>query len=197
MLLSAYLIGCISSAKLLAKTFKSLNVYRVGTGHPDTENIFNNVSKSLGILTGLIDMGKIYILLWLSKLILELPYFGWGDSTIFKLLLFVGLSSILGHCFPITHKFIGGRGMFSYIGIILFFAPTPMLVIAILAAFIVIKYHQIRFAKFMIILLPPILNLIPIMNKTNYSTRFIWEMFLAAVIIGILNFLVSKRKGEF
>lgn len=197
MLLSAYLIGCISSAQLLAKTFRNLNIYRVGTGHPDTENIYNSVSKSLGILTGLIDIGKIYIVLWFSKLILELPYFGWGDKTIFNLLLLVGFTSILGHCFPITQKFIGGRGMFSYIGFILFFAPIPMLIISIIAAFIVIKYHQIRFAKFMIILLPPILNLIPIMNKTNYSTKFIWEMFLAAVIIGLLNFLVSKRKGEF
>jgi len=192
-----YLIGCFSSSRLLAKSFRSLNIYKVGTGHPDTENIFHNVSMPLGILAGMVDLGKMYLLLFLSKTTLSQPYFGFDQSTIMNLLLLIGFFVILGHCFPITHKFRGGRGMFSYIGFVLFFAPLPMLIVAISALIIVIKFGQIRFAKFMIVLLPPLLNFIPLLNTTyQYSAGFIGKMWLAAAIIGVLNILVSKKLGE-
>lgn len=192
-----YLIGCFSSSRLLAKYFRSLNIYKVGTGHPDTENIFHNVSMPLGILAGLIDLGKMYLLLFFSKAIFSQPYFAFSQATIMNLLLVIGFFIILGHCFPITHKFRGGRGMFSYIGFVLFFAPLPMLIVAISALIIVIKFAQIRFAKFMIVLLPPLLNFIPLLNTTyQYSPGFIGKMWLAAAIIGIFNILVSKKLGE-
>ncbi|MFO7895713.1 MAG: glycerol-3-phosphate acyltransferase [Candidatus Cloacimonadales bacterium] len=192
-----YLIGCFSSSRLLAKYFRSLNIYKVGTGHPDTENIFHNVSKPLGILAGLVDLGKMYLLLQSARLILSLPYFGFGQPTIMNLLLLTGFFIILGHCFPLTHKFRGGRGMFSYIGFVLFFAPLPMLIVAICALFIIIKFAQNRFAKFMLVLLPPLLNFIPFFNTTfQHSPGFIGKMWLAAAIIGILNILVSKKLGE-
>lgn len=191
-----YLIGCFSSSRLIAKTFRSLNIYKVGTGHPDTENIFNNVSKSLGILAGVIDLSKMYFLLLLSRYALNLDYFGFSQEAILNLLLLVGFFSILGHCFPATHKFRGGRGLFSYIGFVLFFAPIPIIIICLISVFVIVKYHQIRFAKFIIVLLPPLLNFIPILNSTNYSTDFIGQLWLAAATIGVLNLLVSKRLGD-
>jgi len=37
LLILSYLIGCHSAARLIAKYFRSLNIDKVGTGHPDTE----------------------------------------------------------------------------------------------------------------------------------------------------------------
>ncbi len=197
MLPLAYLIGCFSSSILIAKSFRHLNIFKVGTGHPDTQNIFNNVSKPLGFLAGVIDLGKMYLLLVLGKFILSSNYFNFSGETLQNLLLIIGFTIIAGHCFPITHKFRGGRGLFSYMGFVLFFAPIPMMIIGILSIFIVIKFKQVRFCEFMIVLIPPLLNLIPILNRTNYSTTFIGKMFIAALLIGLFNILVSKRQGNF
>lgn len=197
MLIVAYIVGCLSSSIIIAKSFRNLNIYKVGTGIPDTENIFMNVSKSLGILVGLIDLGKMYLFLFLSNFILNLDYFNIGRETNQNLLLLIGFVLIVGHCFPAFYKFNGGRGMFSYIGFVLFFAPFPMLLIGIISIFIIFKFKQIRFAKFMIVLLPPLLNFIPFLNDTNYSPAFIGKMFFAAIVIGLLNILVSKKMGEF
>jgi glycerol-3-phosphate acyltransferase PlsY len=47
LILLSYLLGCFSTARLVAKWAKSLNIYRVGTGHADSENIYENVSHPL------------------------------------------------------------------------------------------------------------------------------------------------------
>jgi glycerol-3-phosphate acyltransferase PlsY len=49
------MFGGFSTARILAKSVRSLNIYKVGTGLADTENIFQNVSRPMGILVGLID----------------------------------------------------------------------------------------------------------------------------------------------
>ena len=49
LLIISYLLGCFSTAKLFAKSYKSINVYKVGSGHPDTQNIYNNIDKKFYI----------------------------------------------------------------------------------------------------------------------------------------------------
>jgi len=59
LILLSYLLGCFSTARLVAKWAKSLNIYRVGTGHADSENIYENVSHPLGLMVGAIDAANI------------------------------------------------------------------------------------------------------------------------------------------
>ena len=54
-ILLSYLLGCYSTARVVAKSAKSLNIYRVGTGHPDSENIYSHVSRPLGLMVGAMD----------------------------------------------------------------------------------------------------------------------------------------------
>ncbi len=190
----SYLIGCFSAAKMIAKNYKSINIYKVGTGHPDTLNIYSNIDKSLGIFTGIIDLGKVFFYLYLLQYLLNIPssieWIGANIGTENHLLIF-GFSMVIGHCLPITHKFKGGRGFFSYIGFVTFFAPWPMIIIAVLALFIVVRFKQIRFAQYMIVFFPPFLNFFFTPHKS-----FIGKMFIAAALMAIINFIVSKKKGE-
>ena len=57
----AYLYGCFSTARIVAKGFRSLDIYKVGTGLADTENIYANISRPLGVLVGALDMAKAYL----------------------------------------------------------------------------------------------------------------------------------------
>jgi len=190
LLILSYLIGCHSAARLIAKYFRSLNIDKVGTGHPDTENIFHNVGKFLGILTGIVDFGKIY--LYLIVLNFFLNYFAITQSISSQNhLLVLGFIMVVGHCMPVTHHFKGGRGLFTYMGLVTFFAPWPMIIVIFLAMIAVFFFKQIRFAQYMIVLLPPFINFFFPGGK-----EFLGKMFIAAFLMGIINYFVSKKLGE-
>jgi len=189
----SYCLGCFSIARFIAKKYKSMNIYKVGTGHPDTENIYSNISKALGILAGVADFGKIYLYLFLIRfLILRfVPDLTSEDIMRNHFFLSLGFVMIIGHCLPASHHFKGGRGIFTYMGLVTFFAPYPMLIIAFLSLFLVIFFKQIRFAQYMIVLMPPFINFLFPGGK-----EFLGKMFIVAIMMALINFFVSKRLGE-
>ncbi len=196
LVLVSYFLGCFSTAKLLAKYYKNINIYKIGTGHPDTLNIYNNIDKALGIFTGILDVGKIFFYLAFLKIILfsaELTAIipGLNEITTQNHLLVIGFSMIIGHCLPLTHKFKGGRGIFIYIGFTLFFAPWPTIIVCFLAFILVIFFNQIRFSQYMIVMLTPFVNFFFAGGRD-----FLAKMFLAAILMGIMNYFVSKKLGE-
>jgi acyl phosphate:glycerol-3-phosphate acyltransferase len=201
----AYFYGCFSTARMVAKSFRSLNIYKVGNGMADTENIYANVSKSLGILVGAMDVLKALLFLLVVDLLLRLlnSYTTInGFSLLYNrsIMLIYGLAMLSGHCLPLTHKFRGGRGIFTYTGYLLYFAPLPMMVALVLAWLLVAIYKQIRFAQYVIVLLPVLLThvfytFIPIFRQ-DLPPHFVAIIWAIAIAMGALNFLVSKKMGE-
>ena len=55
----------------------------------------------------------------------------------------------------------------------------------------VIFFKQIRFAQFMIVMLPPFINFFFVS-----STEILAKMFIAALFMGVINVVVSKKMGE-
>lgn len=188
--LLSYAIGCWSTARLIAKGFRSLNVYKVGTGHPDTQNIYTNIDRSLGLFSGFVDFSKIYIYLFIIKIGLSL-FPVTQKLTIDVSLMGLGFMMLVGHCLPVTHKFKGGRGIFTYMGLVMFFSPYPMLISGLLGFLIFLIFEQHRFVQYLLVLLPPFLNLI-----FSDDGAFISMMFVLAILMGIINFFVSKKRGE-
>ncbi|MBW6513132.1 MAG: glycerol-3-phosphate acyltransferase [Candidatus Syntrophosphaera sp.] len=198
----AYCYGCFSTARLLAKTARSLNIYKIGTGLADTENIYANVSKPLGILVGALDILKALLFLLVVEYGLR-ALFPTGEFSLLhdkSVMLVYGLAMLIGHCLPAVHRFRGGRGIFTYTGFLLYFAPGPMLVALIVAWLIVLIWKQIRFAQYVIVILPVLLThvfytFIPLFRKElpPYFVAIIWGI---AILMGALNFIVSKKMGE-
>lgn len=203
---AAYFYGCFSTAKMVAKTFRSLNIYKVGTGLADTENIYAHVSRLLGVLVSLLDILKALLFLLVTELLLRLlarsgavP----GSELLYSknIMLIYGLAMLIGHCLPVTHRFRGGRGIFTYTGFLLYFAPWPMLIALLVAWLIIMIWKQIRFAQYVIVILPVLLThvfytFIPLFRKElpPYFVAIIWGV---AIMMGALNFIVSKKLGEF
>lgn len=189
LILVSYAIGCFSTARVIARHFKQLKICKVGTGHPDTENIYLNVSKVLGIMVGAVDMGKIYIYL----LFLEAIFAKFQPEVVehSSLLMVYGFALIVGHCFPVTNNFKGGRGLFTYIGFASYFVLQPMLIVVLLALIIIVIFKQIRFAQYLIVLLPPILSYL-FVDLRHFFPRLV----MYSILMGVMNFFVSKRLGE-
>ena len=209
-ILLSYFYGGFSTARVLAKSFRFLNIYKVGTGLADTENIYFNVSKPLGILTGTLDAVKSYAYLFFVSMLLtfmdKMPF----PPDLSKLyccdfLMLYGVAMLIGHCLPLTQQFRGGRGIFTYFGIMLFFTPIPAMLTGLLALVLVAGFRQIRFAQYTIVILPVILTQIcssfdfcSMLVPHQYSgALFTTKLLGMAVLMGILNFFVSKKLGEF
>lgn len=201
----AYFYGCISTARVVAKNFRSLNIYKVGTGLADTENIFVNVSRPLGVLVGLLDILKAFIFLIIIEYLMRwLNYSGVIEGAEFlydkSVMLLYGLAMLIGHCLPITNNFKGGRGIFTYSGYLLYFAPGPIIISLIVAGLITFIWKQVRFAQYVIVILPVLLTHIfytfmPTFRK-DLPPHFIVIIWAIAIIMGVLNFILSKRLGE-
>ena len=185
----SYFLGCFSSARILARSFRHLNVYKVGTGQADIYNIFNNVSKSLGTLAATLDMVKIYVYLMILKQVLPLTNYDFLSSN--TLIFLFGFFLMAGHCLPLTHNFKGGRGVFTFTGMMLVFIPFGMLGVMLVAAVLAVFFKQYRLAQYLIVLLPPILCYF-----IHTDSQFILMVVITALLMGILNFIVSKRLGE-
>lgn len=203
--LLAYLYGGFSTARLIAKGFRSLNVYKIGTGLADTENIYANISRPMGILVGALDVVKAYLFLQLVHFALNLiePYTGMAAfPTLYShsLMLVYGLGMLVGHCLPWQHRFRGGRGIFTYMGFFAYFSFWPIFITAFLAWIVVVRFRQIRFAQYMIVLLPVLLfqvfyYLLP-QFRPELPPFFVIIMWGNAIFMGGLNFVVSIRLGE-
>ncbi len=202
----AYLYGGFSTAQVIAKSFRSLNVFKVGTGMADTENIYSNISKPMGLLVGAIDLSKAYLFLMVVEFILRLL----GNAASFAefsilynptLMMVYGVGMLIGHCLPVTHHFRGGRGIFTYMGFFAYFAFSPVFFTAILAMILVWKFKQVRFAQYTIVILPVILYQI-FYHTIPWFRRELPPYFTAiligtAIFMGVLNIILSKRLGEF
>jgi len=188
----SYLLGCFSFSRIIAKFFKKLNVYEVGTGFAITENIYHNISKPLGVLSASVDAVKIYLFIHLVKW--KFSYFGLMDLSFNTMLFIFGFFMLLGHCLPATHKFRGGRGIFIFTGMLLSFNEIllPMSITLVIAGILFFVFKQSRFSQFLIVLFPPLLSII----IYDLDHPFIRLMVISAMVMGIINFIVSKRLKE-
>ena len=103
-ILISYLFGSIPSGYILTKYFSKIDITKEGSGNIGATNVLRSGSKKLAIITLLLDASKGII-----------PILIFYDST-FSLIL-AGLSSFIGHNYPIWLKFNGGKGIATYLGI--------------------------------------------------------------------------------
>ena len=106
-LLYSYLLGSIPFGLIITKVFLNQDIREVGSGNIGTTNVLRTGKKSLAITTLILDILKGYL-----SVIISLKYFN-------DLIYFSALICFIGHIFPVWLKFKGGKGVATYLGIIL------------------------------------------------------------------------------
>ena len=102
-----YLLGSIPFGLLLAKLMGLGNLREIGSGNIGATNVLRTGNKLAAALTLLLDAGKGVVAVLLGKA-------AGGD-----LGLIAGLFAMLGHCFPVWLRFAGGKGVATFLGIVL------------------------------------------------------------------------------
>ena len=101
-LIVSYFFGTFPSAAIVAGR-KNLDITTVGSGNPGASNVIRNLGWKVGLAVFLMDMAK-------AALAVGLAWGVTGDrhDALSYLSLF---AAILGHSYPITRKFKGGKGV--------------------------------------------------------------------------------------
>lgn len=115
----SFLIGGINFAILFTRRIKHADIRSVGSGNAGTTNVFRVFGLGLGALTFLCDALKGVLVCILCRFIFEYT----GYSHVFQCC--AGLFAVLGHIFPAYHKFSGGKGVATSIGVC--FCVQPLL----------------------------------------------------------------------
>jgi len=107
-LASGYLLGSIPFGLLLTKAAGGPDVRTIGSGNIGATNVLRTGRKGLAALTLLLDALK-----GTAAVLIAAVYGGYEAS------LAAGLAAFIGHLFPVWLKFKGGKGVATYIGVLL------------------------------------------------------------------------------
>ena len=121
-LLAAYLIGAIPTAYLIGR-IGGVDIRRVGDHNVGAGNVLHNLGAGAFLLTFSVDAAKGATAIAIARLA------GLGEVEQFL----TGFTAVLGHLWPITLHFHGGRGAATSIGIPIMWFPLESLVLAPIA----------------------------------------------------------------
>jgi glycerol-3-phosphate acyltransferase PlsY len=119
LLIPAYMLGTFPSALLVARA-GGHDVLREGSGNPGASNVARLMGWKAGLLVMVADFGKGAIA---SGVGLALG----GRGAAFAL----GVAAVLGHMFPVTRRFRGGKGVATAGGMLLVLYPVIVVVLAV------------------------------------------------------------------
>lgn len=103
-----YLLGSIPFGMVLAKIMGLGNLRDIGSGNIGATNVLRTGSKTAAALTLLLDGGKGAIAVFAAR-----AWIGEDAAQI------AGLMAFVGHCFPVWLRFQGGKGVATFLGLML------------------------------------------------------------------------------
>jgi glycerol-3-phosphate acyltransferase PlsY len=113
---AAYLIGSVSFAVLVSRALALPDPRSYGSGNPGATNVLRTGRKAAAVLTLVGDAGKGAVAVLLAQKYGSDPELAAGVAAV---------AVVLGHVFPLYHRFAGGKGVSTAAGAL--FALTPWL----------------------------------------------------------------------
>ena len=114
-----YFLGSIDSGVIVPRLM-GVDIYAHGSGNPGASNVMRTLGKRAGAAVMLADAVKgaaaAFIGTWMVNDVIGF----WA-----------ALAAVVGHVFPVWHRFRGGRGVATAIGAVLWLAPWFGLILAI------------------------------------------------------------------
>lgn len=108
----SYFLGCINGALIVSRLFYHEDVRSRGSGNAGLTNFYRNYGAHRALAVIVCDMGKAAVSILLARALF--PADAWFAA------LYAGLFCILGHMFPVTAKFHGGKGILCGATLMLF-----------------------------------------------------------------------------
>jgi acyl phosphate:glycerol-3-phosphate acyltransferase len=168
-LIFSYLIGTIMTGYFVIKAMNGQDIRVLGSGNVGARNAGRLIGKKGFILTAVGDVLKGVIVILGAKLL---------DFSI-ELQILVILAVVVGHIWPITLQFKGGKGIATYLGALLVFDYKVLLGFALIFIVLFTLMRSLTIAGLGSFLFIPIIMLL-----LNYSIQPV--LIMAVVIFGVI-----------
>lgn len=106
--LAGYLLGSIPFGMVIARIMGLGNLREIGSGNIGATNVLRTGNKGAAALTVVFDIGKGAVAVLLARAMI-------GEDAA----QLAGLAAFLGHLYPIWLKFRGGKGVATFMGVLL------------------------------------------------------------------------------
>ncbi len=120
----AYLLGSVDFAVVIARA-RGVDIYSKGSGNPGASNVFRSIGKRVGVAVLVLDLCK-----GLGATLVGVAVGGPALGAA------AGFAAVVGHCYPVFHRFRGGKGAATFAGLL--FGLYPLSALVLLAVFVAI-----------------------------------------------------------
>jgi len=177
----SYLLGSIPFGLILTKLFLKKDIRDVGSGNIGTTNVLRTGKKSLAAATLLLDLLKGYL-----SVVITFHYFE-------DLISYSALLCFVGHIFPIWLKFKGGKGVATYLGVILALSYKFFLIFGIVWLVLTFLF---RFASLSSIFSTLIIFLYSYFFENNNFSLILFIFFIIILYTHRENIVRLKNSSE-
>ena len=132
LVLIAYLAGSISFAVVVSRAMKLPDPRSYGSKNPCATNVLRTGKKAAAALTLFSDAAKGWLVVFLTD-----QYFSMVTPATYKMSA-VALAVVIGHMYPVFHRFQGGKGVSTALGVLL--ALNPWLAAGAAATWVIIAF---------------------------------------------------------
>lgn len=174
LILLGYGIGCIPWSYFIGKKFGNLDVRQHGSGNAGATNVLRTVGKKAALFAVLGDISKGLISAIIGHLLIGAEGAFLGSTF-----------AVIGHCYPVTAKFKGGKGVATAGGMI--FGTNPVVGFALLIYMIL----TVKITKYVSLASVTSAVIYPILTWFTYDS---WIIRGCSLFLGL--FVIYKHKAN-
>ena len=109
----SYLLGSLPFGYIITILSTKKNILEIGWRKTSGSNVFRNIGFWQGLLTGIFDVSKGSLAVWLAQ----------NSGLSLQTQILAGVAAVIGHNWSIFLKFAGGRGIGTFVGAFLVLSP--------------------------------------------------------------------------
>ena len=179
--LFSYISGSIPYGLIVTKLFLNQDIRKVGSKNIGATNVLRAGNKFYGILTLWLDIFKGF-----APIIITNHYFP-------NLIYLSGMMAFLGHIFPVWLKFKGGKGIATYLGIVLALSLKLGLIFCLswIITVLITKYSSLSS-----IISALVIFLISFFESNLELNFFLFSTFVIIIYTHRQNIIRLKNKSE-
>jgi len=180
----AYLLGSVPFAFLIARAYGK-DLRTIGSGNIGATNLARALGRKWGYICFALDVLKGFIPMVAVTAIAGRP----DRPALMLLWLAVGIAAILGHVFPITLGFKGGKGVATSFGVALglwpYFTIPGLIALAVWVATVLV-WRYVSLASICGAVTFPVALLIGILIVPAWTASSLWPLLIAAIGIPLM-----------
>lgn len=165
---AGYLMGSVDFGVIVPR-LRGMDIYSHGSGNPGASNVMRSLGRGAAAAVVLGDIGKGVAAAALGDLAA-------GEAAGFA----AGAAAVVGHCWPLWHRFRGGKGVAAAAGMTLWLEPVLGLGMLVLWGVLVALTRRASIASLVVVSL-----FVPGVVVTGHrGWSVVWAALVAVVVAG-------------